>query len=270
MNELFSHRWTPRLFAALVGACAFFVATLFLSELKSLRYVGDDVYPQRTITVSGTGEIAAIPDIAEFTYSVIEEANSLELAQATASEKSNAAIKFLKLSGVSEKDIKTIGYDINPRYEFHSRQDACVVSLCPPEDRERVLVGYEINQMVRVKVRDIAVAGELLAGVGTLGVSGISGVTFSVDKDEALKSSAREEAIQMARGEGKRIARALGTRIGRIVSFSEYGGAPIYPLYREAKSFDGSPGDPLAGPPPVVSAGENIYSSQVTIVYELR
>lgn len=271
MNELFTHKWTPRFFAGLVGVSALFVGTLFVREAKSLRYVGQDYLGQRTITVSGTGETTAVPDIAEFTFSIFEESKELASAQKTATEKANAAIAFLRESDIAKDDIKTVHYNIGPRYEFRGRgQVICAVYPCPPPpiDAERVLVGYEVVQTILVKVRDTEAVGALLAGVGSLGASNVSGVVFTVDDEEKFQSEAREEAVKKARAEAKRIAVALGVRLGRVTSFSEYGG--ITPFYREKAYFDAAIGAPAAVPAPELPAGTNTFSTTVTVTYELR
>ncbi|MFA6601869.1 MAG: SIMPL domain-containing protein, partial [Candidatus Paceibacterota bacterium] len=85
-----------------------FLAVLSIKELKSIGYVGVNANMTNTVSVEGTGEAVAIPDIATFSFSVTENAKTVDAAQTLATEKSNAALKALKDAGVDvDKDIST-------------------------------------------------------------------------------------------------------------------------------------------------------------------
>jgi uncharacterized protein YggE len=129
-----------------------------------------------------------------------------------------------------------------------------------------VLTGYEVSQTISVKIRKIDDAGKILVGVGDKGATNISGVSFSVDKKEAIEADARAKAIQDAEEKAKVLAKSLGVKLTRIVSFSESGGGPAY--YRgdmmEASMFKS------ADVAPSIPTGENKFTSNVNIVYEIQ
>lgn len=241
-----------------------FLAAKTIAEVWELRYIGSGVIPSNVITVSGEGEAVAVPDTAEFTFSVVERKASVAAAQEAAAEKINAIIPYLKEAGVEEKDIKTAGYNVYPQYEW--QQGLCTPGgICPPG--RQVLLGYEVRQTVTVVVRATEQAGELLSGVGERGAVEVSGLSFSVDKDEDLRNQARAEAIAKAKAEADALADQLGVRLVRIVSFNEFNGG--YPpisygygrggdMVQEGKAF------------PQLPPGENKILSNVTITYEIR
>lgn len=244
----------------------FFLAAKTAKDIKSYDYIGKDISAVNTITVSGKGEIVAKADIASFTFSVIEESANVSEAQDKASKKINDMIKFLKENGVEEKDIKTTNYNIYPRYDYIKISDKTLNPL-PYVRENRVLAGYEINQGVEVKVRNISSAGTILSGIGDLSVSDISGLNFSIDEEEKLKKEARDLAVKDAKNNAKELADSLGVKLVRIVNFSESGYFPVY--YREKFSADVSMGVG-GGPAPEIPSGENKITSQVNIVYEIR
>lgn len=242
---------------------AVFLAARTVNEFKRYHTIGTDAPVHNTISVSGEGEAFAVPDVATFTFSVTEEELVVAEAQQLTSRKVDSALEFLRGQGVAEKDIKTVSYNIYPRYEFE--RIVCITYPCP--EGKRALAGYEVSQTIEVKVRALAGAGTLLGGLGEIGVTNVSGLAFSVDDEEAIQREAREKAIVQAKEKGKQLAADLGVRLMRIVSFNESGG-PVYFRTYAAEAFGKGGADVAAVPE--VPVGENRIVSNVTITYEIR
>lgn len=272
MDELLRERRVKgAVLLLLLVLCTYFLMKTFV-EAKSYRFIGSGTTATNVISVSGQGEVFAVPDVAEFSFSVTEENMAVAKAQEAATKKMNAILDALKKAGVEEKDIKTVGYNINPRYEWVTKGQICPAgSYCPPvQDGQRVLQGYEVSQTISVKVRDTAKAGELLASVGTLGAQNASGLNFTFDDEDKVIADARKEAIDDARAKAKELARSLGVTLVRVVNFQEgYGGSPMYYKGAEMMATDGR-GGVVANAPPEIPAGENKVTSTVTITYEIR
>lgn len=241
-----------------------FIATV--RGIKELRYVGGGVPVTNTVTVSGEGEEFAVPDIATFSFGVIEQAKTVEAAQKTATEKMNAVLDYLKGEGIEDKDIRTTGYNVYPRYDYV--QEVCTALRCPPG--RQVLLGFEVSQNVEVKVRDTEKAGKLLSGVGEWGANNISGLTFTVDDEEKLHRDARAEAIEDARSKAEQLADDLDVRLVRVVSFSESGPGMPYPILFAKDAAMGMGGAERGETAPSIPTGENRIVSTVNITYEIR
>lgn len=251
--------------AVALGMLALFLLVQTISAFKEFKFIGTGVPATNTISVSGRGEVFAVPDMGEFTVTVREEAETVAFAQEEATKKINAVIDYLKGAGVEEKDIKTVSYNVNPKYEWN--QATCREGYCPPG--KQVLIGFEVWQSLSVKVRDTKKAGELLSGVGSKGASEVSGLSFTIDDEDALKKEAREQAIEEAEEKAEELAEALGVKLVRVVGFNEdYGGYPPPIAYgmggdammvREAK---------MAAPE--IPVGENKIVSNVNVTYEIR
>lgn len=250
--------------SALALFLIFFLGVKTAKDIKSYDYIGKDISAVNTITVSGKGEIIAKADVASFNFSVTEESANVSEAQSRASDKINETIKFLKENGIEDKDIKTTNYDIYPRYDYLKPIEKQGIVL--PVRDNRVLIGYEVNQGIEVKVRNIASAGTVLLGIGSLGASNVSGLIFSIDEAEKLKKSARDLAIKDAKDNAKVLADSLGVKIVRIVNFSESG---YFPIYREKFSADVMSIGMGGSVAPEIPSGENKITSQVNIVYEI-
>jgi len=257
---------TPYIKNSIIGVAVLLSLFLFvvsIKEIKEIGYVGKGIYSSNLITVTGSGEAFSIPDVATFNFSVIEEAKVVGDAQKKATDKMNKALSVLKDAGIDEKDIKTQGYNIYPKYEYP--QSFCSPTYCPPAAKP-VLVGYEVSQNIEVKVRDTSKAGDVLSGVGKVGVQNINGLSFTVDNDDLLKDQARKEAIDKAQSKAKILAEQLGVKLVKVISFSEEGDYGMF--YKSASVMsEGMGGDRMSVPLPT---GEQKVTSNVSITYEIK
>ncbi len=263
-----------RLFNAvltMVVLLAAFLGIKALSSLKELSYIGKGVYPSNVISVNGTGEVLAVPDVASFSFSVIEEGKTVKEAQDKATKKINSIVDAVKALGVEEKDIKTTGYNSYPKYDY--QQTVCTMqypNYCPPG--KQILTGYEVTQSITVKVRDTEKAGDALTKVGELGAGNISGLDFVVDDLEKVRAEAREKAVNDAKAKAKILSKTLGVKLDTIVNFYENGDGAYPIMYRSEMSADTKVMN-MAGSAsvaPSLPTGENKIVSNVTITYEVR
>lgn len=249
-----------------LGALALFLLTSAVTEVKGWKFIGSGTTATNTISVTGKGEVFAVPDIATFSLTVSETAKDVKAAQKTATEKTNDIVAYLRGDGkIAEKDIKTTNYSVQPKYEWI--QPVCVAGR--PCNGENKLVGYTVEQTIEVKVRDTDNAGEILAAAGSKGVSQVSGLEFKVDDEDALKVEARQKAIQEAKEKADALARDLGVTIVRVVGFSEDGYQPPMPMYARAESKVMNMAMDMAAAPEM-PVGENKVQSNVTVTYEIR
>jgi len=213
--------------------------------------------PKDTITVSGKGEVIVKPDIATISFSVLAESMDVGKAQTDSATKMNNIIAFLKNNGIDEKDIKTTDYSIYPRYDY-------INSTIAPYNGTQKLAGYDVSQTVEVKIRDLTKAGSVLGGIGSLGVTNISGLTFGVDKEDAVKIQARDLAVTDAKTQAQNLAKSLGVRLVKITAFSESNNYPIYYAMGAAKDMA------VSSVAPQLPAGQNTITSNVSITYEIK
>ena len=252
-------------------AGSLFLFALFATELKSYQFIGKDTPGELvTIAVSGEGKAVAIPDIAEISFSITNEAKDVAAARKLVDDKMKTIQGFIEQSGVEKKDIKTTGYNVNPKYEWKQENIIpCNQFGCPPTSGHQVLLGYEVTQSVDVKIHKIENAGLILGGISDKGATNVSGLTFKVDDEDGVKEEARNEAITKAKLKATKLAAELGVTLVRITAFNEGGNYPIYDQARGGmleKTMTAS----IAPTPASIPVGENTYTSNVTIVYEVR
>jgi len=240
------------------------IAVFTVSVLASIYLVVamfslDDYTYEDAISVIGTAEVVAVPDIASFNFTISEAAESIEVAQNMVVAKNSSAVDYLKEIGVEETDIKTESYRVYPKYEWIS--EPCTRNICPPGNRK--LVGYEVSQTTLVKVRDTSKTGDILSELGKRGLSYIGDLYFDVDDPQALEEEARNRAIENAKRKAEELSEKLGVKLDDIIGFSEdvvpigYDGPTFETLDFGAKMNSG------------IQAGEQDVYSTVYITYEI-
>jgi uncharacterized protein YggE len=220
-----------------------------------------------TISVSGEGEVLAVPDVGEFSFSVTGEGENASEAQADSAEEINAILAYLEEQGIEERDIKTDNYNLYPRWRYEPAPDCPFGSNCP---NERVQDGFEVNQTVSVKVRDTEQAGDIISGVGDLGATNISNLRFTVDDTDALQAEAREQAIDDAQAKAEVLAEQLGVKIVKITNY--YEDRDYYQPYMDTRyQMEAMGGDQFGmGGGANLPVGEDSTTVRVNITYEVK
>lgn len=260
-TELGSGKWVRAAAVAVLALLALFLLLISIDKLQNLGR--DTIYPVKTITVMGEGEATVVPDIARITFTVQETAGSVSVAQDEATARTNNALAAMKEQGIEEKDLKTLGYNVYPQYDYN--QTCYTGGICPPAGTPTI-TGYQVSQTVEVKVRDTAKVGAVLEALGSLGVQNISGPEFTLDDSDAATQEARAAAITDAREKAKVLAKNLGVRLGKVVSFYEESGA--YPMY---DSYGKGGAEMQASRvAPSLPTGESQTTIRVNVTYEIR
>jgi len=241
-----------------------------LSAWSYVRTYSRSVEPSsfRSFSVTGEGRAIAVPDVAEFSFSVLTEGGKdIAALQEDNIKKVNAAIDFVKSKGVAPKDIKTQSYSIEPRYQYYSCNpvplEGGIARPCPPSE----IVGYTITQSVLVKVRDFSKVGDILSGVVDKGANTVSQLNFTIDDPTAVQNEARTEAIEKAKAKAKLIAKAGGFGLGRLLDIQESSYLP--PVYYAQEAVLGKGGGGSA-PAPAIEPGSEEVKINVVLKYEIR
>jgi uncharacterized protein YggE len=207
--------------------------------------------PPATITVSGRGEAAGIPDLATLTLAVVSQAKTAaDAAQATA-KSATAVVDGLKGLGVAARDIATTSLDLSPVYGREAEAPK--------------VVGYRAANRITLRLRDMAQVGAVLDKAVALGVNEIQGPTFSFDDPTRLRDEARRKAAADAQRVAKLYAEAMGVTLGPLRALSEDTAFPMpRPIPMMAKGL-------AAGAPPTpVEAGEMDVSATVTATFDVE
>lgn len=237
--------WLPLLVALVAGGM--YVAG---------KYVETRHMDQFTISVQGQGKVYATPDIATLNFGVqTGRQKTADAAMKMLSDNMNKVFDAVKAAGVEEKDISTQYLSLNPSYDWN--------------EGRRIDQGFEANQSLTVKVRDLSKISTVLDAAVRAGANQAGSVGFTIDDPDVLKAQAREEAIADAKMKAQKLAAELGVSLGKMQGFWEdiggYGGGPVM---MRAEAMDGAGGGGYAPTP--VPAGEQEVQVNVNITYKIR
>lgn len=245
-------RYLPWIAMAVAAALILFLIAATVGKIKESRYLGKNSQYKNTIAVSGDGRVLAKPDIGQVDLSVVSQAAAVAAAQKDNTDKMNKITGAMKELGVKEDDLQTVNYNIYPRYQYSNGRNQ--------------IIGYEVSQTLRVKIRNLDQAGKILENAATLGANQVGSLDFTFDNPEKLKEEARQKAIAGAKKKAEDLAGILKIRLGKITSFSENVSGEPGPVYYAEKEY-GVGGGGVAAPD--IQTGKNEILVNVTLVYEI-
>ena len=164
------------------------------------------------LDVVAQGEVHRVPDLARINAGVVTQAPTATEAIRQNAARMESVRAALRRAGIAARDIQTSTINLQPSYRYGENQ--------PPQ-----LTGYQAQNEVTVRFRDIAETGRILDALVAEGANQISGPMLSVDQPEAALDEARTLALAAARQRADLYARALGMRVSRVLSVSEAGGS---------------------------------------------
>lgn len=219
----------------------------------------------RSFWVTGESKGVAVPDIAEFTFSVITEgAADIGKLQQENTEKMNKAIAYVKSQGIEAKDITTQYYQIDPRYNYNPCE--LTTKPCPPPD----IVGYTVSQSVSVKIRDFEKISGTLTGVVEAGANSVSQLNFTLDDPTDIQNEVRAKAIGKAKTKAESLAQVAGFKLGRLLEIQEGYVSSPYLRTNYAEPAMMAMDSKAGGIAPAIEPGVQEVSLSIQLKYEIE
>lgn len=206
------------------------------------------------ITVNGTSTVTLVPDVAVVGLGVSATDTTVEKVRSRAGTVMTAMIAAMKAKGVADRDITTTGIDLSPQYEI------CSSGACSSGPGR--ITGYTMTEQVRVTVRNLDAAGNVIDAATAAGATLVSGLSFQVGDPAKARADALTAAVAAARAKANAIAAAAGVSISGVISVTENSiGGPI-----AYGAFDAAAPSKVATP---VSPGTQDVQATVTVVYAI-
>lgn len=209
----------------------------------------------RTVSVSGSGEVAAEPDLAHVTLGVEARKPTLAEARAEVAKTIDRVLALTRDLRIDPKLVNATRVQVQPEYSWNEK------------DRKRLLLGYIVSRQVQVELRDLEQLGSLLERAVDAGVNQVSDPVLDSSKRKSLEREAMTKAVEDARLNAETLSRAAGTRLGPVRTLNGSASAPPMPMYRRGAM---AMADMAAAPPAeTYEPGEMKFTAMVNAEYDL-
>ncbi len=205
------------------------------------------------LNISAQAEAKRVPDVATLSAGVVTQAVDGNTAMRENAVQMDKVMAAIKAAGIAERDIQTSGINLSPQYRY-------------ADNEAPRITGYQANNTVSLKVRDITKLGKVLDSLAAQGANQINGPSFEIDQPEPVYDEARLAALKKAQARAETYAKSLGLRVRRIVSISEGNQGGFRPMPMMAMAAGRSA---KAEMDTAVSPGESSVSVSLDVVFEL-
>ncbi len=239
------------------GAILFFFIFLFIyTKLAGpIPFTVNNINTQKDVpfTVEGQGSASRVPDQVTISFGVTKNAPNVSDAQNQTNNAINSILDNLKNLDISDKDIKTTNYSVNPNYSFEGTQR---------------ITGYNVTQNIELKLKNIQNTNKAVDAIVSAGANLVGQIQFGFsDKAKAeLEEKARKEAVSNAKQKAQGIAKSAGVKLGKIINVQELreGGISPIPFLEKAADSAGS------GRETSITPGENAIRLTIILTYEIQ
>ena len=229
------------------------IGAVLLSACGQIEAQGVSPTSERYIRVSGSGEVAVVPDIAYINIGVHSEAEDVSSALEANNTQATELTEALKAEGIEAKDIQTTNFNVYPQTRYDNMG-------------QPVGTSYVVDNTVYITVRDLTKLGKLLDSAISAGANNIYGISFDIADKETVLAQARELAIKDAEAKAKSVATVAGVTLGQILSIDVSTPTYTQPYYGYGMG-GGAEGLKTSVP---VSAGQIVVTYTATLNYAIE
>ena len=209
----------------IVTIVLFFVVFFVYTKLAGpLPFFVNSVQTTKTDLFSSTGEgtVTAAPDTATINIGITQTSQTVSDAQNKTNTVANKIIEDLKKLGISQNNIKTSNYSINPNYQNGPE-------LIPTRGGQQNITGYTVTQNLEIKITPLDKVNTVIdtsTGDGANLVGGVN-FTFSDSLQKSLEDKAMQQAVNNAKQKAESLASASGINLGKIVNVIQNSSSPV-------------------------------------------
>lgn len=235
---------------ALTG-CAVAPAQSGQNSDKIVVELGENIATANKLTVSATGSVKVMPDVAYITVGVKTQNKDMKKAQSDNKEKMNQLFEDMKNQGLTEDDMRTTNYSAYPLYDY--------------ENGKNTITGYEVTNMVEITIKDIDKVGEYLDIAADSGANTAYPINFSLLNQNEHYNEALKDAVTKAKTKAETIAAAGEYQIIGTLEITE-GSYGYYPD-RKYMAMDEAEAEGASTP---ITAGELEVTANITVIFEIQ
>ena len=216
-------------------------------------FSAEQVKERKSITVQGSSSVTAAPTIAYVSIGVTTFNKNAASAQSENAVKMDRVYKTLASLEIKKDKIKTVNYNISPRYDY--------------KNNVATLAGYNVINSIRVTVNDLKKVSDVLDMTVKEGVNQSNSISFGVTDEERdrLYLQALSQAVSNAKEKANTIAAAAGIAISKPANIIE--GSSAHFIQQNYRAMDMAKMASETVPTPI-SEGELMIEANVTVIYD--
>ena len=203
------------------------------------------------ISVTGRGEVAAIPDSTVLTFAVLARHENAAEAQAQVNRALSRAMTAVCKLGIPAEQLTTTGITLTPVYADRRAEPAAQARI----------IAYHASNRIEVRLQGTEQVGAVIDAAVKAGANGIDGIAFTLSDDAAQRQEALRQAVLDARAKADAIAAAMGVRLESLEHVVEQGVGVFVPSLSRAMVAE------AAATP--VSPGQVRVEANVQVVYRI-
>lgn len=227
-------------------------AAMLLAAMPACAEMSKD----RSVTVSGRGEVSVEPDKAEVSLTVMARADQQRTAQAEVDQTVAAVLRLLDDLDIPKKEINTTRVNISPEFRWDR------------ESNEREIIGYLVQRSIEVRLSELEKLGELMQRATAAGVNQVSPPVLGTRNEDEQRRRALALAAEDARQNATVLARTLDAKLGAVrrITSSDVAHQPPMPRAMENRALMA---DSASGAETYTS-GQIVFSASVTVEFDLE
>jgi uncharacterized protein len=214
---------------------------------------------RRTVSVSGSGSINAVPDLAVVSLGVQNQSPTASQALTANNQQMEKLLAALRSAGIANADIQTQVIQLYPQIDnqptpLPNQQGSS--TAVPPT--------YTTVNTVEVTVRDLTKLGTILDQAVSAGGNMIQNIRFDVSNPSQDLDQARKTAYTEAARKAGQLATLSGMKLGPIVSIVESSSIPVPVMAAGGLRMD------QAQSAVPVSPGTQLFTVDLQVTFELQ
>ncbi|MEN8184217.1 MAG: SIMPL domain-containing protein, partial [Myxococcota bacterium] len=183
-----------------------------------------------SLSVAGEARLERPADELRLTLAVVSEGSEAAATTTQNSQRMEGVLEALTQAGLAREEVETGRFSVSPRYDQRPPQ--------APRDWKPGIIGYRVENSIRVETSQIERAGALIDAAVGAGANSVQSIAFGLADDRAHRAEAIRAATAHARADATTLAEAAGVRLARLLSARlDDAAAPPVPLRRQGEAF---------------------------------
>lgn len=210
-----------------------------------------------TLSVRGEAVLMVEPDQVSVSIGVVSEAKKVKIALRENSQKMQAAIDLLASLGFTEDDYQSQNFSIHPNWSSRPTNSS---------HYKREIIGYTINNSLRLSTTRLEDIGDIIAAVAGAGVNQVQSIYFDLKNPRQYREQAIRAASNNAKADANALAKANGVRLIKVYSMNLDNASASISQIPKAVMMESRA---MADSAPPIQAGDIAVRASVSIVYKI-